>query len=360
LQQQVALQNASLGTNANLTNAGAVNATNTLNAQMQQQTNLANQQATLANNAEVDQSSLGLDNSQLQASQNSTQAAEAAAQLGQAYSAQNANSQQNAAANRSGLVGGLVGGAASAIGSLASSSDEEEKTDIAPAGGSMISNYLGQQGLGGGTQPATMAPPTAAQPDRKPGGAGGLYTQQTGGNALGEAQLAASPLHLKGANNAGMNAWIDSSENPGPTAAGQAAQANLGKFFFAGTAPGRSNGAGAGSGAGTAASDENEKENIDDADTKALHDFLGKLNAHSYEYKDPNKPGRAPGKQISPMAQEFEKSDIGKELVVMMPDGSKGVKYADPHALGALFAAQADAHKRLTALEKGKSKGKKK
>ena len=343
LQQQVALQNASLGTGVNTTNAGAANAVNAQNASLAQQTALANQAATLQQQAETDQASLGLDNSQLNAAQGDTQAAEAAAQLGQAYSSQNQQGQEAASSARSGMAGGLLGGAASAIGSVASSSDEEEKTDIAPAGGSMINNYLNS--TPGGAPSSTFGTSSNAPVKPKEGG-GDMFSPATYASdpkdASGEAALAARDAHT--ANFAqmgqGQGDWFNISMAQPWSPESKAAWANENKYSFS--------------------SDENEKENIADADTKALHDFLGKLNAHSYEYKDPNKPGRAPGKQISPMAQEFLQSDIGKELVVKMPDDSLGVKYADPHALGALFAAQADAHKRLTALEKGKSKGKKK
>lgn len=96
-----------------------------------------------------------------------------------------------------------------------------------------------------------------------------------------------------------------------------------------------------------AISDINEKKDI-------KKDFLDKLQAYTYEYKNPDKPGARPGKQVSVMAQDLEKTAIGKEMVGQMEDGTKFVDYAKGY--GAILAAQAHLNKRLDELEKKKRK----
>ena len=63
---------------------------------------------------------------------------------------------------------------------------------------------------------------------------------------------------------------------------------------------------------------EGLKSNLSQSPEK-IEDFLKKLGAHSYEYNQPEKHGE--GTFVSPMAQEFEKSEIGKTAVVDGPDG---------------------------------------
>ena len=71
------------------------------------------------------------------------------------------------------------------------------------------------------------------------------------------------------------------------------------------------------------ASDENLKENITPADYET-QSFLDALKAHTFNYKD-DKHGK--GKFISVMAQELEKTHIGKQAVIETKDG-KAVDYA--------------------------------
>jgi hypothetical protein len=108
------------------------------------------------------------------------------------------------------------------------------------------------------------------------------------------------------------------------------------------------------SGAGGILSDENAKKDIKPADGK-IKDFLDKAGAHEYSYKDPKAPGAAPGKHTGPMAQELEKSELGKEMVTDGPDG-KGVDFQ--RGLGTLVAALASLNERLDKME-GVGKGKK-
>ncbi len=91
---------------------------------------------------------------------------------------------------------------------------------------------------------------------------------------------------------------------------------------------------------GMSMSDENVKTNVADAD-EALFSFLDNLGAHEYEYKD-EKHGE--GRRVSPMAQEIEKSELGKQFVFETADG-KAVDYGK--GLGTMLAATAALHKRL-------------
>lgn len=95
-----------------------------------------------------------------------------------------------------------------------------------------------------------------------------------------------------------------------------------------------------------AMSDERLKKNIKDADA-AIDAFLRQTGAHQYEYKD-KKHGA--GRYVSPMAQELEKTDIGKSMVIETPEG-KMVDYG--RGLGAILAAQSRLARRLDGLERG-------
>lgn len=82
-------------------------------------------------------------------------------------------------------------------------------------------------------------------------------------------------------------------------------------------------------------------------------DFLNKLNAYSFEYKDPEAPGAQPGRQVGIMAQDAEKSEMGKSFVMDTPSG----KMLDMQkGFGAILAAQANLNKRLDQIEKKKKK----
>jgi hypothetical protein len=96
-------------------------------------------------------------------------------------------------------------------------------------------------------------------------------------------------------------------------------------------------------GAMSAFSDERLKTDIKSGDAK-LFAFLDKLGAHEYKYKNP-KHGDP---RISPMAQELEQSEMGREFVFETDDG-KAVDYGK--GFGTLLASQAALHKRLKAVE---------
>jgi hypothetical protein len=103
--------------------------------------------------------------------------------------------------------------------------------------------------------------------------------------------------------------------------------------------------AGLGSAVAYAASDQTLKTDIKSGDAK-VKEFLNAISAHDYKYKD-SKHGE--GRFVSPMAQEIEKSELGKVGVVNTPEG-KMVNYG--HLAGTMLAAQGHLNKRLSDLEK--------
>lgn len=95
----------------------------------------------------------------------------------------------------------------------------------------------------------------------------------------------------------------------------------------------------------SAASDVNSKQNIKGAESE-LQDFLNNLGVYSYEYKDP-KYGE--GRRISPMAQEIEKSDLGKTAISTNEEGYKVVDYGK--LMGTQLAALALLNHKYNELE---------
>lgn len=72
-----------------------------------------------------------------------------------------------------------------------------------------------------------------------------------------------------------------------------------------------------------AASDVNVKQDIKQGESE-LQEFLDSLGVYDYEYKDP-KYGE--GRRISPMAQEIEKTPLGKAAISTNDEGYKIVDY---------------------------------
>lgn len=103
------------------------------------------------------------------------------------------------------------------------------------------------------------------------------------------------------------------------------------------------------------ASDKRVKKDIKDG-KKPVNAFLEALSAKEFKYKHPlpdGGPVTAPaGKNIGIMAQDLEKSDVGKQMVDQLPDGTKTVN--PTKGFGAVLAAQADLHQRMKKLEKRK------
>jgi hypothetical protein len=82
---------------------------------------------------------------------------------------------------------------------------------------------------------------------------------------------------------------------------------------------------GGGASAGAAAlqgSDERIKKDISRTPDDQVDDFLKAMESHNYRYKD---PAEGAGQRHGPMAQELEKSEMGRSVVKQGPDGVKRV-----------------------------------
>ena len=101
-------------------------------------------------------------------------------------------------------------------------------------------------------------------------------------------------------------------------------------------------------------SDVHMKEKIEHSD-EAIEGLLDALDPYEYEYKDPSTVGAKHGRQYGIMAQDLEKSEIGKRLVSDHSDGYKRVNY-DPTEIGPItLSSLANLHRRLSEIEeKGK------
>jgi hypothetical protein len=96
--------------------------------------------------------------------------------------------------------------------------------------------------------------------------------------------------------------------------------------------------------AGGLLSDETKKKEIEPA-SKDIQEFLNALKDYKYEYKNPK---FGVGKHISVMAQDLEKSSVGKSMVLDTPEG-KMVHYGK--GLGLMLAAQAHLNARINKME---------
>lgn len=106
---------------------------------------------------------------------------------------------------------------------------------------------------------------------------------------------------------------------------------------------------------GGASSDINSKTNIEPNEneaSKTISEFMDALKSYTYEYKksakQPNGKPNPEGKVKSVMAQDLEKTDLGKQMVTDTPDG-KVVDYAQ--GMAPLLAAIAELNKRTKKLE---------
>lgn len=98
-----------------------------------------------------------------------------------------------------------------------------------------------------------------------------------------------------------------------------------------------------------ALSDKDSKENVKPAEKK-VKSFLDTISSKEYNYKP--ETGEDQGKKVGIIAQDLEKSEMGKNLIV----DKNGQKHVDIQSgFGAMLAAQAELNKRLSKLEKKKS-----
>lgn len=272
----------------------------------------------------------------------------------QALQAQNGIANQNAAfQGYQGLANGTGPNPAQA--QLAQATQANVANQAALAAGQrgasqnvgMIARGAAQQGANAQQQAAGQAATMGAQQQIQGlQGMAGIAGQQVGNQAQatqGYNQAAQSEqANLFGAQGAYNNAQAGIYNNMNTANQGVAIQNNKAQQGIFGGLLG---------GSGAVLSDKNQKTDVKPADDK-IKDFLDKAGAHEYSYKDSSMPGASPGKHVSPMAQELEKSEIGKQMVIDTPNG-KGVDYGK--SMGTLVAALASLNKRLDSMEGGKS-----
>ena len=99
-----------------------------------------------------------------------------------------------------------------------------------------------------------------------------------------------------------------------------------------------------------ALSDKRAKEDIKDGGEK-LDDFYGKISAKDYKYKQhmQNNILGGPDRYVSVMAQDLERTDLGKTFVRELEDGSKIVDYGK--GFGVMLAGQAHLHSKVNKIE---------
>lgn len=111
-----------------------------------------------------------------------------------------------------------------------------------------------------------------------------------------------------------------------------------------------SGGAASAAPAAAAASDEDNKDKLSPGEEE-LKKLLETIGTQKYEYKEEFKDNElaGDGEYVTPMAQELEQSELGKDLVIDTPDG-KVVDYGK--AIGTILSAQAMLHDKMKKLEK--------
>jgi hypothetical protein len=110
--------------------------------------------------------------------------------------------------------------------------------------------------------------------------------------------------------------------------------------------------AAAGNPGGLAKSDVRSKYAFQDPDIRDLQDYLGRTKGKLYRYKNPTAPGQRPGLNYGPMAQDLQKSKIGRTVVVEGKDGL----YVDTARLAlADHAALAELAREVAAMRGAKS-----
>lgn len=319
---------AELNQGANLANQSAVNQFSITGAQLQQQANLANQQAALQQQAQNDAQARFYQGQQADMldKQKAAQMALETLKVNQNSALQGANAQgyANASQARGNLIGGIGSG-------IAAMSDEELKKDKKDAS-TDLQKFLSSFSSSEAT--------SASDPNKYKG-------QQETGKAIGGGVgklMKGSPAAAGG----------------GEAMAGEAAP--MGAMAFAskgGVVPGEAEVEGD--------SPKNDKVPVMASpgevivprtaakDPEKLQSFVDALSATSYKYKDKK---HGDGTYVSPMAQELEKSELGKHMVIDTPEG-KMVNYA--RAGGTMLATAAMLNDRMTELEKAfKSRAEKK
>lgn len=123
---------------------------------------------------------------------------------------------------------------------------------------------------------------------------------------------------------------------------------NLSGGGFKGAVTGAVSTAGSVMSMGGGMSDVNQKENVVSLNVSEITKFLDVLTAYKYEYKDPTLPGTAEGTMYGVLAQDLEKSAIGKTLVV---ETEHGKMLNVVQGFGTVLAVLSEINGRLKKLE---------
>jgi len=102
-------------------------------------------------------------------------------------------------------------------------------------------------------------------------------------------------------------------------------------------------------------SDKNTKQNVSGVKSGEVNDFLGALKGYTYEYKDEFKkhPQANDSKNTGIMAQDLEKSSIGRTIIKEVDVNGRKIKAVDNgRFVHALAAAVADMNNRLNKLKR--------
>lgn len=182
-------------------------------------------------------------------------------------------------------------------------------------------------------QPNSLATPVAMNPFAKGNQALQDYVRNNPNTSMDALKIPTTSPTVNPAPNVNTTGMIDANGNPlaqapsiaTPVAQNPAMQANsaLTNYINNNNSLGSLQLATPASSGLKLVSDENLKTNISSANNQ-VNDFLNKINAHNYEYKD-KQDGE--GTFTSPMAQELEATELGKQAVINTPRG-KMVDYA--------------------------------
>lgn len=95
-------------------------------------------------------------------------------------------------------------------------------------------------------------------------------------------------------------------------------------------------------------SDETKKKDVKDVSGIDLESFMSSLDPKKFQYKDPAAPGASDGENVGVMAQDVEKTPVGKTMV---KDTAGGKVIDVKKALGVLLAAISELNDRVEEKE---------
>jgi hypothetical protein len=280
LAQQVALANTGAENNTAQVNAQLLNTTNNNNAQL-------STQSSIANAGNQTQSSVANAN-------NVTSANTATSQLANAISIANANNQSS----ESVAQGGFTNAANIATGNNQTQANISTATLNNAVNINNANNQTQSDIAQGGWQSAANINNAGNAVTTR--GQDITATQDAAGNAI--TQRGQDVTYATGMADANAKAQAANNQLYG----------DLGKiaapFIFGTPAP-------------TGSSDRRAKKDISGAKSDIDKLLADLKQAYSYKYKNPQAPGAAPGERFGPMAQDIEKSKVGKAMVHDTPAG---------------------------------------